>query len=162
MGLNIRAQGVDEVQKYLESEMKKNLFRLKESLKYVGETVVNEIRDGSASEWNDQTGNLRSSTGYIIAIDGKPEYESSFEQVSGPLSDTAAADGGQIGKTFARQVASLYPNGIALIIVAGMEYASYVEAMDNKVVLAQGEINARKLVQDMIEQLKYRYGQNNP
>lgn len=161
MGVEVRmTTSVDDIQRYLEQETRKHIHRVIATLQYVGEQVVNGIRDGSMSNWNDQTGNLRSSIGYIVAIDGVPEHESSFDQVGGPNRPEKSADanGGERGLAYARQLASLHPKGISLIVVAGMEYASYVEAMDNKAVLAQGEIEARKLIREMIAELNRNKG----
>ena len=142
-----------QIRDYLNREAQKHLQRTITLLQYVGETVVNDIRTSHISNWIDRTGNLRSSIGYIITLDGKPIGISAFEKVIGPKPDPDEPDGSQEGKDYAMQLASLYPNGIALIVVAGMEYASYVEKRDNKTVLAQGEIEARRLVDQMIREL---------
>lgn len=149
--------GADDIQAYLEKEAKKHMQRVKTALQLVGEEVVNGIRSGALSNWNDHTGNLRSSIGYVVAIDGTPVLESPFEQVAGPENEGATANGGEEGRAYARSIASLYPEGISLVVVAGMEYASYVEALENKTVLAQGEIEARRLVREMIAELEKRY-----
>lgn len=144
-----------QIREYLNREAQKHLQRTIALLQYVGETVVNDIRTSHISNWTDQTGNLRSSIGYIITMDGKPIGESKFDKVIGPKADEALnePDGTTEGRNYAHQLASLYPNGIALIVVAGMEYASYVEKRDNKTVLAQGEVEARRLVEQMIREL---------
>ena len=148
---------IKQIRDYLDKETRKNIQRVIASLQYVGETVVNEIRTSHISDWNDQTGNLRSSIGYILAVDGQPMNMSGFERVDGPDRDKTTKDGSESGKSYAQSLCSLYPKGIALIVVAGMEYAAYVEAMENKVVLAQGEMEARKMVAEMIQELNSRY-----
>ena len=156
MGISVKmTPGVDEIQRFLEKEVGKNVQRLIKSLQYVGEQVVNGIRDGSMSNWNDRTGNLRSSIGYIVSVDGVPQNISGFEQVDGPQREEGF--NANQSRNYAQTLASLYPRGIALIVVAGMEYASYVEAMENKTVLAQGEIEARTLIEEMIRELNSRY-----
>ena len=145
---------MSEIRAYLEREAKKSLHQVIAILTYVGETVVNEIRTSDISEWNDQTGNLRSSIGYIISVDGVPTAVSKFEPVDGPLKHTTTEDGSANGMAYAQTLATLYPKGIALIVVAGMSYASYVEAMENKIVLAGGEIRAKQLVTEMLNRLK--------
>lgn len=70
--------------------------------------------------FNDQTGNLRSSIGYIVVYDGKIVKED-FNHGGGPI-------GKAEGKQFAEYQAALNPKGWALITVAGMEYAAFVEA----------------------------------
>ena len=148
---------ISQIRDQLEREVRKNIHRVIASLQYVGETVVNEIRTSHISDWNDRTGNLRSSVGYILSVDGQPMNMSGFERVDGPDREKSTEDGSESGRAYAQSLCSLYPKGIALIVVAGMEYAAYVEAMENKVVLAQGEIEARKLVSEMLQELNSRY-----
>ena len=152
MGIEMKMD-MRQIRDILNREAQKHIQRTITMLQYVGETIVNEIRTSHISDWTDQTGNLRSSIGYIITVDGKPINMSAFGKVVGPEPDTNAPDGSQEGKDYASQLAALYPNGIALIVVAGMEYASYVERRDNKTVLAQGEIEAKRLVEQMIREL---------
>ena len=142
----------------LRKEAQKNMARVITLLQYVGEETVNRIRTSDISNWNDQTGNLRSSIGYIITLDGQPIQESSFDKVEGPKNAESNEDGSVVGITYARSLSSLYSKGIALIIVAGMEYASYVEKRDNKTVLAQAELEAPRLVQTLFTQLQTRTG----
>lgn len=78
------------------------------------------INLGGGGSFNDQTGNLRSSIGYIIVYDGKI-VEEDFNHGGGPI-------GQQQGREFAEYQAALNPTGWALITVAGMEYAAFVEA----------------------------------
>lgn len=153
---NIDIRGIRD---YLDKEVQKNVHRVIASLQYVGETVVNEIRTSHISEWTDQTGNLRSSIGYIIALDGQPITMSGFPKVDGPRRNETTVDGSQEGRSYAQNLCSLYPQGIALIVVAGMEYAAYVEAMKNKTVLAQGEIEAKQLVAEMIGRLNRTFNE---
>lgn len=136
-----------EIRAYLEQQMNANLQRVITTLCYVGETVVNNIRLGETSSWIDRTGNLRSSIGYIVSVDGQPVQMSQFTPVK------EGAEGASSGRSYALSIAGLYPRGIALIVVAGMEYATYVEAMENKVVLAGAEIEAKKLVTEMLNRL---------
>ena len=154
---------IEMIRDALRKEAEKHVQKVVALLTYVGEEVVNQIRNGDISSWIDRTGNLRSSIGYIITIDGETVKSSSFATVKGPdapqhiegeKTDYSALNGSSEGRIYANRLASLYDKGIALIVVAGMEYASYVEKLENKVVLAQGEIEARKLVTKMVEQLK--------
>lgn len=47
-----------------------------------------------------------------------------------------------------------FANGYALVVVAGMNYAEFVEAMENKNVLASAELFARKELPGMMSKLK--------
>jgi hypothetical protein len=156
MGIEVHMD-MREIRAMLEREAQKHIQRTIALLQYVGETVVNQIRTGQISNWIDRTGNLRSSIGYVITLDGQPIETGGFKIVAGPERIEKGAglvlNGASEGEEYARQLAMIYSKGIALIVVAGMEYASYVEKRDNKTVLAQGEIEAEKLVTDMIRQL---------
>ena len=105
------------------------------TLAYLGEQCTTKIRDRSASEsWIDHTGNLRSSIGYAIFEHGKKKIESSFESV------LSGSTGSAKGKAYVDSLASIYSQTYALVVVAGMEYADYVEAIDSKDVLASTQV----------------------
>ena len=124
-------------------EAKRKVVRM---LAFLGEKCIIEARDRSQEEsWYDQTGNLRSSIGYVIVMEGRIVSMSDFKQVK---------NGTQEGKALAKKLASNYKTGFALIVVAGMHYAAYVEAMDNKVVLTSAELLARRELPGMMRQLK--------
>lgn len=89
---------------------------------YAGEHYKNTAKERHT--YGDRTGNLTSSIGYFIAVDGHiVEY---------------GLDGNQEGKTAARktanEVVSKYDEGVVLILVAGMEYALAVEARGYEVI----------------------------
>ena len=118
------------------------------SLAAVGEKCVNAARITSMKgrDYKNQTGNLRSSTGYIIVVDGKVEMWSGFGAVGG------GTTGAKTGLDYAKSLATRHPKGVALIVVAGMNYAEYVAAkgydvLDTSVALA------RKLVPEMLQRL---------
>lgn len=87
---------------------------------------VSDARNKSKSQggFDDQTGNLRASMGYVIFYNGKIAKQD-FEGVS---------KGKKVGEVFAKKVGADYPKGWAIVIVAGMEYASYVEAKSYDVI----------------------------
>lgn len=119
------------------------------ALSYLGEKCVIEARDRSPEEsWIDRTGNLRSSIGYVIASGGEIIKYSDFTVVKN------GSEGPETGKTLAEEIARKYRSGYALVVVAGMNYAEYVEAMDNKVVLASAELFARQQLPSMMQKLK--------
>lgn len=92
-------------------------------LNRVGLQFVIDAR--SSDTYKDQTGNLRSSIGYIILHNGK-ELKSDFTQ-AGAGSDKTT--GKAAGEAIAAEVAAKYSKGFVLIVVAGMNYAAAVEAM---------------------------------
>ena len=119
------------------------------ALSELGEECVNRVRDRSSDEsWYDQTGNLRSSVGYVIAHNKNIIQYSTFNQVK------QGSEGVKTGKDLAKELAKRYSNNYVLIVVAGMNYAEFVEAMDNKDVLASTELWAREQVPLMLEKLK--------
>lgn len=104
---------------------------IRRSLAYLGEESVKKARDRSSEEsWKDQTGNLRSSVGYAIYEYGKKTIESAFRQVKD------GAEGVSEGRKMVEELAKQYSDTYALVVVAAMNYADYVEALENKDVLA--------------------------
>ena len=101
------------------------------------------------NSYKDRTGNLRSSLGYVIVLDGKIKYQSDFEVVM--QGDSGAKSGIQYAKEVARQ----FPEGIVLIVVAGMNYASFVSATGRDV-LDSAELLADKLVPQILKQLGFK------
>ena len=114
-----------------------------------GENTVSKIRSGELSNWSDNTGNLRSSIGYVVCRKGQIIKSSDFGTVLN------GAEGSEKGRKLSRRLAAEYARyDFALIIVAGEEYAVYVEAIDNNVVLAGGYLYLEKnLVRRMQERI---------
>lgn len=129
-------------EKYLEKKLSNVEKVLINTLEYVGQQAVNEARDNGS--YQDQTGNLRSSIGYIIVKDGEVLHRKGFDTVK------EGGSGSTAGRTFANKVAS-ETQGLALIVVAGMNYASYVETSRN--VLTSSEILAERTVPKMLKEL---------
>ena len=120
-------------------------------LSYLGEQSVARIRNRSADEsWIDRTGNLRSSIGYAVSDHGKSVIESAFGQV------LQGTKGPQEGKKLLEELTKLYTDTYALIVVAGMNYAERVEAIESKDVLASTELWAKKKIDDYIRRIVKR------
>lgn len=115
------------------------------ALNYVGLECVKEARQNG--KYTDRTGNLRSSIGYAILEDGKPIQKSGFERVKA----TAAEAQGQ-SEALITRLAATYNTGLVLVVVAGMDYAAYVEARGYNV-LNSAETLAKTLVPQMLKQL---------
>ena len=121
---------------------------------YVGLQCVNQAR--STDTYKDRSGNLRSSTGYTIIVNGKIEQQSSFEQVP-PKAEKKPGDkynGGKLGEQFSKKIAAKFPKGICLVVVAGMNYAYYVSARGFDV-LDSAESLAERLVPQILKQLGF-------
>lgn len=118
--------------------------RIVKQLEIIGENCINEAR--KKRSYQDHTGNLRSSVGYLIAVDGKVQ-----RQLFTPIENANDGDTGvKKAEALARDVIKNYPHDIVLILVAGMEYASYV-ANRGYDVLDSAEILARKLIPKMLK-----------
>jgi len=100
------------------------------TLAMVGENFVNDAR--TTRTYKDQTGNLRSSIGYIIARDGNIIQEN----IEGKAEGKAQA------KKVADEVLRENKKGFVLICVAGMEYAAAVESKGYDVIT--GSVPAAK------------------
>ena len=90
-------------------------------LAYLGDECVTMAREDHPGNWSDQTGNLRSSIGYAIFDHGQEVMQSAFQQVQ------QGAEGTQKGKEYVKTLASKYAQTYALVVVAGMDYADFVE-----------------------------------
>ncbi len=107
----------------------------------LGEESNARIRDRSAEEsWIDHTGNLRSSIGYAIFDYGIKQVESAFASIG------SGATGSQEGRKMIADLAKEYSRVYALVVVAAMNYADFVEAIESKDVLASTELWARSVV----------------
>ena len=125
------------------------------ALSELGEECVNRVRDRSGDEsWYDHTGNLRSSVGYIVLYEGKEAQRGGFMPTSAPEGN--GSKGKQEGQNYLEETAKTVAESsdFSLVVVAGMNYAGVVEAMDNKDVLASTELWAREQVPLMLEKLK--------
>lgn len=119
------------------------------ALSMLGEQCVRYARERSAQDsWIDRTGNLRSSIGYVIVKGRRIVSMSSFDTVKG------GGEGSSTGKKLAEDLGAMFPNDYVLVVVAGMNYAEYVEAMDSKDVLASPELFARKNLPGMLSKLR--------
>ena len=125
------------------------------ALSKLGEQCVTKIRDRAGDKsWYDHTGNLRSSVGYIVLYDGKEAQRGGFMPTSAPEGN--GSKGKQEGQNYLEETAKTVAESsdFSLVVVAGMNYAGVVEAMDNKDVLASTELWAREQVPLMLEKLK--------
>lgn len=137
---NVVNRELDKIPKRLHELIERNL-------RYVGEACVNQARGYNLGTYTDQTGNLRSSVGYVLAYRGKVKGKSKFETVM------TGTEGRAKGEEYALKLSRENPNGWVLVLVAGMEYASHVQLM-GKDVLASAELLADRLVPTMINKLK--------
>ena len=97
----------------------------------VGERCITEARDNGS--YTDRTGHLRSSVGYVVLLDGVVQSQ------------------GNINKHHQEQIEKIkvkYPKGLVLIVVAGKNYAAYVEAKGYNV-LSSAELMAENILKQL-------------
>lgn len=116
-------------------------------LQRLGEMCLIEARNNKG--YMMQTGALLSSTGYQVFVDGVAIH-SQFDAASGAESE-AAAKGIKTGQGIAEQIGK-ETKGIALVVVAGMNYAAYVEARGYNVLTSAEHLAERELPK-MLEKL---------
>lgn len=136
----------------VEKEINERLLEQKkiviQTFKYVGSQCVKKAR--SLNTYKDQTGNLRSSIGYMVLDDGKIVSKSAFQIVKD------GSQGNETGSEFINRIALDGGNeGVVLIVVAGMNYASYVEARGFDV-LTSAELLAEQKVPELLSKLGFK------
>ena len=97
-------------------------------MQQVGEQFVYDAR--STRTYKDRTRNLRSSIGYVIVKDGN-EVFGNFE---------GTQEGRSVSKRVIKTIQAEYPKGYALIAVAGMNYAAFVEAKGYDVITGSSQV----------------------
>ena len=123
-----------------------------ERLQMLGEKCVKHARLIPASSgFTDQTGNLRSSIGYIVFKDGKAIHEN-YEIVK------QGSEGMKQGKELAEKTAMKHPKGLLLVVTAGMDYALELEAKGRDVLTSAEHLAAQELPK-MLKALKENINQ---
>lgn len=112
--------------------------QVSERLQMVGDEFVANARING--NYKDQTGNLRSSIGYIVFKDGQP-IEENFEVAQ---KGTDQKTGLNTGREFARNY-DIPDAGYCLLVVAGMDYAAAVESRGKDVITGSSLIAEREL-----------------
>ena len=111
-------------------------------LKRTGEEFAKTARISGL--YNDQTGNLRSSIGYVIVKEGNILHQDFRDADKG----TDKATGKQQAEQLAMDLSKTYNKGYVLICLAGMKYAVYVEAMENKDVVSAAALSAESFIKN--------------
>lgn len=136
-----------QIDAYIQQQVERMQRAIIRSLQYVGEQCIAEAR--SSANFTDRTGNLRSSIGYALIRDGKVVSKSEPNVVKN------GEKGASEGKKFIAEVVSEFPQGIVLVVTAGMRYAKYVTAKGYNV-LDSAELLADKLVPQLLSQLGFK------
>lgn len=122
-------------------------------LQELGVKCVKEALDNRG--YTDQTGALNSSTGYIVFKNGEAVVTGNFRTVIGLRQEKAKKieDGATKGQELAEKVGKANSTGLVLVVVAGMNYALFVEAKGFNV-LSSAEHLAEQELPRMIAELK--------
>lgn len=121
---------------------------IQSTMMYVAEKISAEVKAQPEDEsWNNQTGNLRSSVRSATFKKGRLVLKELFVK----LLDTATEAEAESDKAIA-ELAAICKEDYVAVIVAAMEYAGYVEALDNKQVLAGVWARYRPRISGYIQQ----------
>jgi hypothetical protein len=129
--------------KFLEKTDEKNI----EMLAYAGEQGVRLARQNG--NYEDRTGNLRSSIGYVVVANGSVVRQS-FENTTG---ETDNKTGQEEGRQLAYGLAAHYNSGHVLIMVAGMEYAAAVESLEGYDVLENSANETESILRETLNEV---------
>lgn len=144
---NFNINDIDATFKALLAEVDRQLI---ESLTRVGEEAVKLAKMIPPERgFKDRTGNLRSSIGYVVLVDGKP-VNVAFAAVKGGHA------GVNEGQRLALQV-GFKTEGYALVVVAGMNYAVHVESKGRDVLTSAekfAEKEVAKHLADLVTNIK--------
>ena len=126
--MGIKFGNKKEIQKYINGYAKRIESVLIREMEIVVAKLENHAKDNAG--YNDITGNLKNSIGGIVLKDGIPIQYSGF----------GGGEGGSTGESFINSLISSYGSGFVIIIVAGMDYATYVENVHQLNVLKKSEL----------------------
>jgi hypothetical protein len=127
--------------------IKDQAFRIEKALIFQLEYLVAELQNHAKDNagYTDQTANLKSSIGGVVLKDGKPVTYRGF---------VGTEDGTRSGLEFINSLIDEFQSGYAILIVAGMEYATYVEDIHNLNVLKKTELELERELPKLIRRLK--------
>ncbi len=138
-----------DIRNRMNREMERRKQAIVAQLFYIGEECLTQARSGH--KYLNQTGNLCSSIGYCILVDGNVVKEGEWKSVSGGKGD--GTEGQKQGVAFLHELAGKQTTrGIVFLMAAGMPYAQYVEAMSLDV-LDTSEQMAQRKIRGMLDRL---------
>lgn len=138
----------DDIEKFIKRKIAVVEDVIKDQLIDVAEQFVADAR--SVNTYTDRTRNLRGSIGYAVVKDGK-EIFGNYDGV---------VEGQAVARRLVRSLRTQLPRGYNLIVVAGMEYAVFVEAKGYDVLtgsslVADSNLSRQmKLLQDKLKRVK--------
>jgi hypothetical protein len=118
-----------DIEAYIKEETEVWFDELVDSFRVTGKSLVEKARAKTKLDggFGNISWNLRSSIGYLLIYNG--EVVETYFPTVGP-----GSEGSKTGEDYAREIGSLINEheGIQLVIVAGMEYAVFVERVGYK------------------------------
>lgn len=154
MAIKADTKSIRELQNIIMEPLKILNEELVRSFAALGEGAVKRIRDKTKEEsWTDRTGNLRSSIGYEVFNHNDKMVDYDFPKV------LEGSEGQEQGKALVDELSKNYQDGVTLLLVAGMEYAEYVERKGYDVLAKtslEAESLAPKAIKKAIEETKKR------
>ena len=134
-------------EKVLRNYILKQSVLIEKALIYYLESFVAELENHAkeSAGYKDQTGNLKSSIGGAVLKDGKVVTYKGFE---------GQGEGITTGKEFLNSLITKYNKGYTILLVAGMEYATFVENYHNLNVLKETELKMQRELPDVMKRLK--------
>lgn len=136
-----------KIQSKINKKRKEVVDHIVKQLTYIGEECIKIARESGS--YNDITGNLRSSIGYVVLYNGKAVKYGAEKRYNGKKGN--GADGVQAAKTLLNELQAKFPYGVVLIVCAGMNYAAYVENIHHKDVLTSAELKAESLLKQLLQ-----------
>lgn len=133
---------------YLTAEANAKLQVIANVFCYVGEQCIIEARNGG--DYTDQSGNLRSSIGYAVLLNGQVIQSDCVDKIKN--GDEGVSEG---QKYLQYRIKKASKKGIVLIVTAGMNYAEYVEAKEY-IVLSSAKLKAPVLVKQILTSLGFK------
>lgn len=134
---------MSEIDKYLEEAQKQLIQHIRDALIEAGREAVEEAR--ANGQYQDRTGNLRSSIGAVVAMSGEVVWESDFNVVLG--GEEGAAKGRELALS---KVIENSDAEFCIVLVAGEDYAIYVQAVHGLDVMAGGEALLREQLESTV------------
>ncbi len=131
------------LEKYLADQIKRIESILIRELEILVAKLENHAK--RSAEYEDQTSNLKSSIGGVVLKDGRPI---TFRGFSG------TSDGTSTGLEFLNSLISEHGRGYVILVVAGMNYASYVENYHDLNVLKKTELKMERDLPKILKRLK--------
>lgn len=131
-----------DVEKLVRQQLERMDRAVLMALQRAGEGFIADAR--SVNTYQNQTGNLRSSIGYIILKNGEPVY-SAFPGDK--------QEGKNQGREAVAEIAQSHARGYVLIVVAGMDYAAAVESKGYDVLTGSAPA-AEAMLKKAIERIK--------